>query len=213
MAKKTGEKYRNIIEAAITVIAQHGYHNSQVSKIAKEAGVADGTIYLYFQNKEDLLISLFRVKMNEFTTIIRRDLKDKSQSAMEKLARLITMHFSRLEADRNLALVLQIQLRQSDPAIRAGITPPLKEYFNVIENIVKEGMESGEFRTDLNIRVARQMIFGTMDEAATSWVLSQREYQISKHTETVYHLLAQALGKEGRYAPFPANIKLPETKL
>ena len=163
MAKKTGEKYRNIIEAAITVIAQHGYHNSQVSKIAKEAGVADGTIYLYFQNKEDLLISLFRVKMNEFTIIVRRELKD-HQPAMEKLARLITMHFSRLEADRNLALVLQIQLRQSDPAIRAGIAPPLKEYFNVIEDIVKEGLDSGEFRSDLDIRVARQMIFGTLDE-------------------------------------------------
>lgn len=201
MAKKTGEKYRTIIEAAITVIAKYGYHNSQVSKIAREAGVADGTIYLYFQNKEDVLISLFRVKMNEFTSLIRKELNT-SHHVMKKLSRLLTMHFGRLEADRNLALVLQIQLRQSDPAIRAGIVQPLNEYFGVIEDLVREGLERGQFRTDLDVRVARQMIFGTMDEVATSWVLSQRQYLLTEQARPVYSLLAQALSKDSDYPAF-----------
>lgn len=201
MAKKTGEKYHAIIEAAITVIARYGYHNSQVSKIAREAGVADGTIYLYFQNKEDVLISLFRVKMNEFTSVIRKELRTRHH-VMVKLARLITMHFSRLEADRNLALVLQIQLRQSDPAIRAGITQPLKEYFDVIEDLVHEGLERGQFRTDMDVQVARQMIFGTMDEVATSWVLSQQHYLLTEQARPVYNLLAKALSKDNIYPAF-----------
>lgn len=201
MAKKTGEKYRTIIEAAITVIAQCGYHNSQVSKIAREAGVADGTIYLYFKNKEDVIISLFRVKINEFTSMIRKELKT-HHPVMKKLARLIAMHFSRLETDRNLALVLQLQLRQSDPAIRAGITQPLKEYFNVIEDLVREGLENGQFRTDLDIKVARQMIFGTIDEVATAWVLSPRQYLLTEQARSVYNLLAQALSKDSNYPAF-----------
>lgn len=196
MAKRTGEKYNAIIEAAVKVIAENGYHNSQVSKIAREAGVADGTIYLYFQNKEDVLISLFRVKMGEFTAGARRELKQ-LENPFEKLARLISMHFSMLESDRDLALVLQIQLRQSDALIRAGIAAPLKEYFNIIEEIIEQGIDTGVFRKDVNKKLIRQTVFGAMDEVVTSWVMSQRNYKLTDQIEPVYKLLAQAISVQG----------------
>ncbi|WP_347489984.1 TetR/AcrR family transcriptional regulator [Desulfoscipio sp. XC116] len=200
-AKRTGEKYYAIIEAAVKVIAENGYHNSQVSKIAKEAGVADGTIYLYFKNKEDLLISLFKVKMGDFTAGARHELKD-LKNPFTKLARLIYLHFNRLESDRNLALVLQIQLRQSETSIREGIAGPLKLYFNIIEEIISAGVESNAFRQDINRKLARQMIFGTMDEVATSWVMSSHHYNLTNQIEPVYYLLARALAKDGKIEPF-----------
>jgi len=205
MAKRTGEKYNAIIEAAVKVIAENGYHNSQVSKIAREAGVADGTIYLYFQNKEDVLISLFRVKMGDFTASARQELKQ-MENPYEKLAKLISMHFSMLEADRNLALVLQIQLRQSDALIREGIAAPLKEYFKIIEDIIEQGIGAGVFRKDVNKKLTRQIVFGAMDEVVTSWVMSQRNYKLTDQIEPVYNLLARAISKEGACRAFPAKI-------
>jgi len=194
LAKKTGDKYRAIIEAAVKVIAENGFHNAQVSKIAREAGVADGTIYLYFHNKEDVLISLFQVKMGEFTTAVREEL-EKVGDPFQRLARLVHLHFSRLEADHNLALVLQIQLRQSDPAIRQGIAKPLRDYFHLIESVISYGMHQGAFRPDLDIRLTRQMIFGTMDEVATCWVMSHRPYSLTGLADRVCQLLARGLAR------------------
>lgn len=195
MARKSGDKYKAIIDAAVKVIAQNGYHSSQVSKIAREAGVADGTIYLYFQNKEDVLISLFKVKMGEFTETVKKEL-EKLSDPFEKLAKLITLHFSILENDRDLALVLQIQLRQSEHSIRQGIAQPLKEYYNVLEQLLRDGIEKGSFRADLDVRVARMMLFGTMDEVATCWVLSQKPYILAQQVKPVYNLLAGTLARK-----------------
>lgn len=205
MAKRTGEKYNAIIEAAVKVIAENGYHNSQVSKIAREAGVADGTIYLYFQNKEDVLVSLFRVKMGDFTASARQELKH-LENPHEKLAKLISLHFTMLEANRNLALVMQIQLRQSDAVIRKGIAAPLKDYLKIIEEIISQGMHTGSFREDVNLKLARHMVFGTMDEVTTSWVMSQRQYKLTDQIEPVYNLLARALSQDGQCRAFPKQF-------
>src|SRR5690625_7779084 len=115
--KKLRPKYKQIIEAAVTVIAKNGYHAAQVSKIAKEAGVADGTIYLYFKNKEDILVSLFKEKMGQFIERISVSIKP-LQRADEKLHQLITMHFLQLAEDHNLAVVAQLELRQSKLDLR-----------------------------------------------------------------------------------------------
>ena len=192
LARKTGEKYSSIIEAAVKVFAENGYHNAQVSKIAREAGVADGTIYLYFRNKEDILISVFRVKMNNFIARVRREL-DSCVSAPAKLEHLIRMHFSILGADRNLALFVQIQLRQSQQSVRQAIAEPLREYYRLIEDLLKEGIEAGAFRPDIDVRTARKMIFGTMDEVATCWVMSRRDYRLADQVEQVYRLLSQGI--------------------
>lgn len=192
VGRKTGEKYSAIIEAAVKVFAENGYHNSQVSKIAREAGVADGTIYLYFQNKEDILTSVFRVKMGDFIARVRQEL-EKQSNPFEKLRQLIRMHFSILEGDRNLALFMQIQLRQSHPSVRAAIAEPLREYFRLIEGLLTEGVAAGTFRPGLDVRTARQMIFGTLDEIATCWIMSRKEYSLTAQVEGVLFLLFHGL--------------------
>ncbi|MFZ5645957.1 MAG: TetR/AcrR family transcriptional regulator [Bacillota bacterium] len=205
MAKRTGEKYQAIIEAAVRVIAGSGYHNAQVTRIAKEAGVADGTIYLYFENKEDVLISLFRNKMGQFTAAAEKELKS-IEDPYQMLARLIYLHFYRLQSDRNLASVLQIELRQSDPSIRKNISKIIKEYYNIIEQVVKYGIEKGSFSPALSPSVARKIIFGSLDEVATSWVLSNRHYNLIDLTIPVYNILSRGLSTNGSAPPFPQEI-------
>lgn len=206
MPKRTGEKYKVIIEAAIKVIADNGYHGSQVSKIAREAGVAEGTIYLYFENKEDILISIFREKLGELISIAPKKLNN-IENSFEILASLIHLHFSTFQNNRKLAHVLQIELRQSDKSIRKGIAEVIREYYRLIEDLVRVGVEKGYFRPELDPKITRKIIFGSMDEVATCWVLSSRKYNLLNMAEPVYNLLAQAIAGDGKYEPLPHRLK------
>ncbi|CAM5794933.1 MULTISPECIES: TetR/AcrR family transcriptional regulator [Brevibacillus] len=187
MAKKTGEKYQAIIDAAVRVIARQGYHNAQVSRIAKEAKVADGTIYLYFENKDDILISLFNEKMGAFIEEGRGRLAQ-AESIEQKLYILVHTHLSQLSRDQELAKVTQIELRQSNQEISEGIGAVMKQYFDLIEELIREGIEKGVFRSDLDVRLARKMIFGTLDEVTTSWVMKQCKYDLLSHVDPIHNL-------------------------
>ncbi|ANB61302.1 TetR/AcrR family transcriptional regulator [Anoxybacteroides amylolyticum] len=186
--KRSKPKYMQIIEAAVVVIAENGYHQAQVSKIAKQAGVADGTIYLYFKNKEDILVSLFQEKMGAFIEKIQQEIEGISRPS-EKLYLLVKKHFELLSADRHLAIVTQLELRQSNKELRLRINEVLKGYLRVMEQIVKEGIEAGEFRRDLDVRLARQMIFGTIDETVTTWVMNEQKYDLAALAKPVHELL------------------------
>ncbi|MBO9130576.1 TetR/AcrR family transcriptional regulator [Bacillus sp. 165] len=189
--KKHKPKYKQIIDAAVIVIAENGYHQAQVSKIAKQAGVADGTIYLYFKNKEDILISLFEEKMGEFTDKIRNKTAG-IESAVSKLIMLVETHLQWLYEDQHLAIVTQLELRQSNKELRFKINEVLKGYLQVIDEMLKVGVETGEFRKDLDIRVTRQMIFGTIDEVVTNWVMNDHKYNLVALSEAVQQLLVGA---------------------
>jgi TetR/AcrR family fatty acid metabolism transcriptional regulator len=188
MGKKKGPKYNQIIEAAVKVIASHGYHQAQVSKIAKEAGVADGTIYLYFENKEDILISLFKEKMGLFVSQIREQIIPEL-SVDEKFLLLITMHFEQLQADKHLAIVTQLELRQSNTDLRLKINEILKGYLQLLEELLTEGKSSGSFQADLDNRLARQMVFGTLDEVVTNWVMKDCKYDLVALAKPLHRML------------------------
>jgi len=190
--KKDKPKYKQIIDAAIIVIAENGYHQSQVSKIAKEAGVADGTIYLYFKNKEDILISVFEEKMEMFANNLQEIIKE-DVSASEKLYKMIENHFKVLASNHHLATVTQLELRQSNLALRLRINAILKNYLVFLETILKEGIEKGEFENNLDIRLARQMVFGTIDETTTTWVMNEYKYSLVDLTEKVHRLLLKGI--------------------
>ncbi|MGN2663009.1 TetR/AcrR family transcriptional regulator [Bacillus altitudinis] len=190
--KQKRPKYMQIIDAAVVVIAENGYHQSQVSKIAKQAGVADGTIYLYFKNKEDILISLFKEKMGQFIERMENDIQ-KKPSAKEKLLLLIREHFHLLSQDHHLALVTQLELRQSNLELRQKINEVLKGYLNMLDSILTEGKKTGEFRQNLDVRLARQMVFGTIDETATTWVMNDQKYDLPALAESVHDLLLNGI--------------------
>lgn len=190
--KRNKPKYKQIIDAAVIAIAENGYHQAQVSKIAKQAGVADGTIYLYFKNKEDILISVFQEKMGVFVDNLQEIIKNGSSSS-EKLCQMIENHFQVLSNDRHLATVTQLELRQSNKEIRLKINAILKEYLNLLDRILIEGMVSGEFNPTMDVRLARQMVFGTVDEITTSWVMNEYRYDLVELTPKVQKQLLNGL--------------------
>jgi TetR/AcrR family fatty acid metabolism transcriptional regulator len=192
MSKRNQPKYKKIIDAAVEVIAENGFHQAQISKIAKKAGVADGTIYLYFKNKEDLLVSLFQEKMGQFVQKTKAEIAGKS-SVEEKLLTLVEMHFRQLEADYHLAIVTQLELRQSKKGLRLDINEVLKRYLSLVDDILEEGKQNKFFEADLDTRLARQMIFGTLDETVTNWVFNDRKYGLVELARPVNHLFIQGL--------------------
>lgn len=191
--KKDRPKYKQIIDAAVIVIAENGYHQAQVSKIAKQAGVADGTIYLYFKNKEDILISMFQEKLGVFISNIDEEMA-RVTSAKDKMLVLISKHFEILFEDKHLAIVTQLELRQSNKEIRHKINDVLKGYLKLVDSILVTGVEQGEFHQDIDIRLARHMVFGTLDEIVTTWVMNEQKYDLVKQAQPVHELIIKGLG-------------------
>lgn len=181
-----------ILDAAVIAIAENGYHQAQVSKIAKQAGVADGTIYLYFKNKEDILISVFQEKMGIFVENLQVIIKG-GETSSDKLYQMIENHFRVLSSDRHLATVTQLELRQSNKEIRLKINNILKEYLILLDQILIEGMLSGEFNQAMDVRIARQMVFGTIDEITTTWVMNEYRYDLMEQAPKIQQLLLNAI--------------------
>jgi TetR/AcrR family transcriptional regulator, fatty acid metabolism regulator protein len=192
LVKRTGDKYFAILEAAVKFFARHGFHRTRVADIAREAGVADGTVYIYFDKKEDILICLFQESMDRFVEGLREALAS-GGNGESKLAALIRYHLATLGRLPDQAKVTQIELRQIDEAINEGISRPLMNYFKLIEEVIAEGQEEGIYRRDLDVRTARKVIFGAVDEIVTCWVMSKKPYDLDTLAEPVYELLARGL--------------------
>jgi TetR/AcrR family fatty acid metabolism transcriptional regulator len=160
-----------IINAAIKVFAEKGFYNAKVADVARAAGVADGTIYLYFKNKDDLLISLFETKMEQILERFRSTLQT-ILTAREKLRRFIRLHFMLLEEDQNLAEVFQVELRQSSKFLKDYHNQKFIDFLNLIGQIINEGQRNGEFRNDIRINTTKLAIFGAVDEIARQWILT-----------------------------------------
>jgi len=194
-------KFQKIIDAAVEAIAESGFYQCQVSKIARLAGVADGTIYLYFKNKEEILIRVFQERIGDFIRIMRQELAN-CETTEERLRVIVKTHFSYMEQNKSLAIVSQLELRQSNLRVRLAVSGPLLEYFNLIEEVIRQGIEREEV-PDLDIWVARQMIFGSLDEATTDWVLARNPRPLMSGVEPMLSLFEGAL----RLKKVPVEIK------
>jgi len=192
VAKRTGEKHQVILEAAVKTFAQTGYHRTRVADIAREAGVADGTVYIYFKNKEDILVSLFQELMLRFVENLYSELAH-CKNAKEKLATIITYHLTTLAKKPDQAKVTQIELRQTDQTINEGISGPLKSYFKLIEEVIDEGKMQNLYRQNLNTRTARKVVFGAVDEVVTCWVMSNKHYELGALSEPLFEMLVKGL--------------------
>ncbi|HEV8533752.1 MAG TPA: TetR/AcrR family transcriptional regulator [Methylomirabilota bacterium] len=192
------DKPQQIIEAAVRVFARRGYYNSRVSDIAREAGIAAGTIYLYFKTKDDILVTLFRDKMAEFVGSLRKAIADESD-AIAKVRRLVALHFRMLEDNPELAEVVQVELRQGQKFFRGASSQEIGAYFGLIGSVLEEGVAQGRFRQDLPVKIATKMLFGAMDQMATSWVLGKRSYQLTDTAPAVAEIFLQgvAVSPEG----------------
>jgi TetR/AcrR family fatty acid metabolism transcriptional regulator len=171
------DKREAILRAAITVFAGKGYFNSKVSDIAAAAGIADGTVYLYFKGKDDVLHSIFDRAMEEFIAEGRRELSEIGDPAA-RLTRIAELHLEKLGADRDLAVVFQVELRGSIKFMQEFSAAGFAEYLDIICGTIADGQRAGAFREDIKPVVAAKIFYGALDEMATNWVLSQKRYRL-----------------------------------
>src|SRR6266850_8057697 len=189
-------KSQQIIDAAIRVFARTGYYNSRVSDIAREAGIASGTIYLYFKTKEEILVSLFRDKMADWVAFARREIAGEPDP-IAKIRRLVALHFRVLEANPDLAEVVQVELRQGHKFFRGASAHEVSAYFALIGGVLEEGQGAGTIRRDVPIKIATKMLFGAMDQMATSWVLGKRGYRLTETAEAVASIFLRRVSAHG----------------
>ena len=186
-----GDKRNRILQAAIEVFSRKGFFNSKVSEIARASGVADGTIYLYFKNKDDLLISLFEEKMVEIVVDVRKKI-EAGETALDKMRIFIENHMGLLECEAGLIEVLQVELRQSSKFLKDYTPVKFFEYLDVLSGVLEEGKRDGTFRPDLNVGVARRVVFGAMDELSRTYILSKRQkFHPSVTSAEVFQMLSE----------------------
>lgn len=190
------EKYHRILQSAIAVFAEHGYFNARVSDIAKKAKVADGTIYLYFKNKEQILMAALDSAFDSFMETARKELATIADPR-QKLRHLAFLHLDRLGANRGLAMVVQTELRQSAKFLADFSHRHMVAYFDLVRSVLHEGQASGVFRPEISDRIAANCFFGSLDSLVTSWLLSEHEYQLVASTDAVIDVILAGLETRG----------------
>jgi TetR/AcrR family transcriptional regulator, fatty acid metabolism regulator protein len=178
------DKREAILRAAIKVFARRGYFNSKVADVAKEAGVADGTVYLYFKSKDEILHSVFDRAMEEFIAEGKRELAEIENPA-DKLRRIAELHLEKLGADRDLAIVFQVELRGSTKFMQEFSAAGFAEYLDIIQQTFVEGQRKGIFYKDLKPIVCAKIFYGALDEMVTNWILSNKSYPLAPLADEV----------------------------
>lgn len=203
-------KHEQIIEAAVKVFAKKGFYNAKVSEIAREANVADGTIYLYFKNKDDILISLFEERMENLIRRMQEELS-KVDHPLEKIRVFVATHLLRLREDKYLAEVLQIELRQSTKFMRRYVPVKFLQYLDLIGEIIEEGKAKGCIQKDVMPAIAKRAIFGALDEMSLYWVLAKRpKYTLEECIKQMSDLFIEGLKAKDCRTDSPGN---PEASL
>jgi TetR/AcrR family fatty acid metabolism transcriptional regulator len=188
------DKRDAILRAAIETFAVRGFFNAQVADVARAAGVAAGTVYLYFRGKDDLLISIFERTMKA-AIAEGRDSVSGVADPVTRLREIARLHLDRLGRDRALAVVFQIELRQSTKFMERFSATQLREYLGIIRDVISKGQSEGLFKRQVNPTLAAKLFFGALDEMATNWILSKRKYSLVSEADAIVDLFVGGLGR------------------
>jgi len=191
-----GDKRDRILASALKVFAQKGFFGAKVSDVAEEAGVADGTIYLYFKSKDDLLISVFERQMESINVELTQAMAG-GKDAMDKLRRFIRTYIQLVQSNRHGTEVITIELRQSAKFMKEYQNPRFAEFLKLLASIIDEGQKQGKLRADIPAQVAARALFGALDELALWWVSGKGEkLEISKVADWIGDLVLEGLHKK-----------------
>ena len=186
------DKREAILRAGVRVFAAKGFFNSKVADIAREAGIADGTVYLYFKSKDEILHSVFDRAMADFIEEGRRELEP-IEDPVEKLRSIARLHLKRLSSDRDLAVVFQVELRGSTKFMQEFSAAGFAEYLDIIRRTIEDGQKSGAFRTDMKPIVCAKILYGSLDEMVTNWILSANKYPLPPMADEVLKIFLGGL--------------------
>ena len=192
--EKSTAKRQQILDSAVAVFAEKGFYNAKVTDIAHKAGVAHGTVYLYFQTKEDILIQIFEEKFEELVSYIFMEVRTE-QNALAKLRRLILIQLQMVETNPELTELMLLEARQSSKFILSSAISKIGDYCDKIEGILKEGIEEGLVRPDLDLTVASTMLYSGIEGIATRWMLENKHYNLNSYAEQLIQLFIGGIRK------------------
>jgi len=193
----SGDKRERILRGAIRVFARNGFYKTRVSEIAEAAGVADGTIYLYFKNKDDVLISIFEDRLDALIRVLKREIA-KCQTVEEKVEKIIHLQLDLLETERDLAEVITVNLRQSSRLLKEYAAPKFEAYLQVIAHVISEGQTSGVFRNDVHPVGAARALWGSLDGTLMTWALGDaKPSTLRKASTNIASIFLRGLAAEG----------------
>jgi TetR/AcrR family fatty acid metabolism transcriptional regulator len=192
------DKREAILRAATRVFARNGFFQSQVADVARVAGVAAGTVYLYFHGKDDLLVSIFERTMRDAIAEARAALEG-VDDARERLLRIARLHLERLGRDRDLAVVFQVELRQSTKFMERFSATYVQEYLKLIRETIAAGQQAGALRETVSATTASKVFFGALDEMATNWIISKRKYALAPLATEVVDLFVNGVAASPRH--------------
>jgi TetR/AcrR family fatty acid metabolism transcriptional regulator len=191
--KDKNNKYHLILEAAISVFARQGFHQSTVAQIAREAGVADGTIYLYFKNKDDILVQFFNYRTKQVFDRFRAAVNE-TDNSLDKLRNLIHCHLSEFQHDRNMAVVYQVETHQNSRLAESQIREMSQMYQDLVSEIVETGQQDGSIRRDLYVSLVKRFILGAVDEVINTWLHSDKNYDLVSMADPLVELFIRGIG-------------------
>ena len=191
--RRRDAKRERILAGAVEAFAAQGFHRARVSDVAKAAGVADGTIYLYFQNKDELLARIFEQTLEQFWER-GEPYVYAAATADEQLRRLVELHLKFLGENRSLAAVFQVDLRHSPHFLGDVSRRVFRRHLDKIERMIREGQEQGVFAGDVPPGEGAKMVFGAIDQLVTSWVLSRRNYRLESMVGVAQRFVSRAVG-------------------
>lgn len=190
--KEKTDKYHKILDAAIKVFAEQGFFRSTISQIAKEAGVADGTIYLYFKNKDDILLQFYSDKTRKIFNKFREAV-DKSENSGEKFRNLIRCHLREFQRDRNMAVVYMAEARKGQQ-LDSMLDELTKMYLDVVGEVVEQGQAEGRFRKDLYLSLVKRYILGGVEAIISTWVYAGGRYDLESMADPLVDLFLRGIG-------------------
>jgi AcrR family transcriptional regulator len=164
------DKRKRILEAAIRVFAEHGYHGARVGDIAGDAGVAHGLLYHYFASKDDVLRTIFVENWGELIARFRA-VEASDEPAAEKLEGLAKILLRTWRNDPALVTVMVREVARSQ--LLQGQVEDVREAFAILQRVIEQGQAEGSFRRDLDARLASWVVYGGLEEVLTGWVLGQ----------------------------------------
>ncbi len=193
VSSRKADKRRHILEAAVGVFARQGFHKSRVSDVARAAEVADGTIYLYFKSKDDILISIFEETMSDMIERVQVAIEPHADP-LDQLREFALFHMQNVEDHRDVAKVLQVELRLSSTFMKEYKPTRLQQYMDIIGRLIAEGKATGVIRADVNPIIARRAFFGALDEIAMQWILTPNaRYGLRESAEQIAELFVRGL--------------------
>ncbi|MBW2336395.1 MAG: TetR/AcrR family transcriptional regulator [Deltaproteobacteria bacterium] len=191
--KEKNNKYHLILKAAVKVFARQGFYQSTVAQIAREAGVADGTIYLYFKNKDDILVHFFSYRTKQVFERFRAEV-NKSDNSLDKLRNLIRRHLTEFQRDRDMAVVYQVETHQNSRLAEDQIREMSQMYQDLVSEIVETGQQEGRIRKDLYVGLVKRFILGAVDEVINTWLHSDKNYDLVSMADPLVDLFVRGIG-------------------